>query len=219
MIARRIRERILRLPEPPGDRRGEAGVGAPLRLLVTGDSSAAGVGAAHQDEALLGRIVSELAPVRRVSWRLEARTGSTTARTHAHLARLAPEPFDVVITALGVNDITAGVGRGRWLAMQRQLRDLARTHFGARLIVVSGLPPVHLFPALPRVVRWPLGWQATRFDRALARTVATEPDVRYVNLRFDTDPRLIAEDGFHPGPPAYLEWGRRVAATILTTLD
>src|SRR5689334_20066239 len=57
---RRVRRVTPRLPEPPGPRAGLAGDGPPLRLLILGDSSAAGVGAPSQDEALSGRLVSEL---------------------------------------------------------------------------------------------------------------------------------------------------------------
>ncbi|RMD81354.1 MAG: SGNH/GDSL hydrolase family protein, partial [Candidatus Dadabacteria bacterium] len=47
----RVRLNVPRLPEAPGPRQGRAGKGPLLRLLIVGDSAAAGVGAAHQDEA------------------------------------------------------------------------------------------------------------------------------------------------------------------------
>ncbi|MEM8598518.1 MAG: SGNH/GDSL hydrolase family protein, partial [Bacteroidota bacterium] len=50
---KRVRRVALKLPEPPGDRESTVGNGPPLRLLVVGDSSAAGVGAETQDDALL----------------------------------------------------------------------------------------------------------------------------------------------------------------------
>ncbi|EEX09439.1 hypothetical protein SL1157_1477 [Ruegeria lacuscaerulensis ITI-1157] len=40
-----VRQRALRLPEPSGPREGRQGRGPRLRLLIVGDSSAAGVGA------------------------------------------------------------------------------------------------------------------------------------------------------------------------------
>lgn len=55
---RRVRATALRLPEAAGPRTAE---GSALRLLIVGDSSAAGVGAAHQDEALAGRLAQALA--------------------------------------------------------------------------------------------------------------------------------------------------------------
>jgi hypothetical protein len=51
-----VRKHALVLPEPAGPRSGTLGSGAPLRLLILGDSSAAGVGVAHQSEALSGQL-------------------------------------------------------------------------------------------------------------------------------------------------------------------
>ncbi len=61
---RRVRQRTPLLPEAAGERGGEAGAdldGQPLRLLVVGESTAAGVGVAHQDEGLAHRFATELA--------------------------------------------------------------------------------------------------------------------------------------------------------------
>ena len=48
-----------RLPEAAGPRQGRIGAGR-LRLLILGDSSAAGVGVATQDLALAGRLAAAL---------------------------------------------------------------------------------------------------------------------------------------------------------------
>ena len=61
------RARLPRLPEPEGPRQGVAGAaslaraGKPLRLLIAGDSSAAGVGVAKQRDALAHRLATNLA--------------------------------------------------------------------------------------------------------------------------------------------------------------
>jgi lysophospholipase L1-like esterase len=190
------------------------GAGPELRILVAGDSAAAGVGAPTQEEALTGRLVQRLAPRYTVRWRLEARTGATTAETIRRLQGLTGEVFDVLVTSLGVNDVTRRVGRAEWLDQQRALRDLARRSLGVRYMVISGLPPVHAFPALPQPLRWYLGSEATRFTRTLEADVAPEPAADYLDLRFATDPALMASDRFHPGPDIYAEWAARAAALI-----
>ena len=43
-----VRKVAQRLPEPPGERSGVVGAGPHLRVLITGDSAAAGVGADTQ---------------------------------------------------------------------------------------------------------------------------------------------------------------------------
>ncbi|MEL6705955.1 MAG: SGNH/GDSL hydrolase family protein [Bacteroidota bacterium] len=220
---KRVRRVALKLPEPPGDRAGTVGSGPPLRLLVVGDSSAAGVGAPSQDEALLGQTVAALAGDVAVEFRLIARTGATTAGTLKKLRGTEPAAFDVALSALGVNDVTAGVGLRDWLDQQQALAAVLRTRFGVRHHIVSGLPPVHTFPALPQPLRWYLGTLARRFDAALRLWTDGEPSVTYVAMaEGDAVPPdwaermgdLMASDGFHPGPQIYAHWGAEVARAV-----
>ena len=83
----RLRKIALQLPEASGPRTGSLGNGPPLRFLIIGDSSAAGVGAQTQDEALAGQLVAALGAHHTVHWQLIAATGATTAST---LAKLKP---------------------------------------------------------------------------------------------------------------------------------
>ena len=207
--------RVPTLPEASGPRRGNAGAGSLLRLLIVGDSAAAGVGVARQDEALLGQVVSRLARNYRVEFELQAQTGFTTADILRRLEEMPPQAFDVVLTSLGVNDVLALTSRAGWLARQARLRRLLRDKFAARLLILSGLPPMHSFPALPQPLRWHLGSRATEFNDHLTVAVAEEPDTRLVNLRFEADAGMMASDGFHPGAPIYAEWAERAVRCIL----
>ncbi len=209
-----VRARVPRLPEPAGARQGESGAGPALRLLIVGDSAAAGVGAAYQDEALSGQLVTRLDRRHRVAWKLEATTGDTTAVALERLRALQAAPYDVAVTSLGVNDVTRMVGLREWLRQQDELRRLLREKFAVRRIVVSGLPPMHAFPALPNPLRWHLGARATQFNRELAASVADDDSAVFLDVRFTEDIGLMAADGFHPGPGAYREWASRVAGLI-----
>ncbi len=209
-----VRARVPKLPEPPGDRQGQKGSGSPLSLLIIGDSAAAGVGAAHQDEALLGQLVSKLSPHYAVSWDLQAQTGDTTAGALARLDRMAPRHFDVAVTSLGVNDVTRMVRLGDWLRQQTLLRNVLKTKFTVDRQIISGLPPMHAFPALPQPLRWHIGSRATEFNHALRTSLSTEHDSTFVDVRFTSDPTLMAHDGFHPGPQAYALWSELLADAI-----
>lgn len=212
---RLVRARTLRLPEPPGARQGVTGLGRRLRLLIIGDSSAAGVGAPHQDQALLGQVVSRLEHEYRVEWHLMGKTGATTASTLAGLRNLPPTQYDVAVTALGVNDVTSGVRRAAWLRQQAELRVMLRRKFQVSHIVTSGLPPIHGFPALPQPLRWCLGARASHFNRDLEGDVERDGRAYFVDLRFFRDASGMAPDGYHPGPDIYAAWGGRVADLIL----
>ncbi|HIG75709.1 MAG TPA: SGNH/GDSL hydrolase family protein [Bacteroidetes bacterium] len=219
---RRLFQTIPRLPEPEGDRHGMMGEGPGLRLLVVGDSSGAGVGVDTQTEALLGRTVARLAERFRVTYRLEARHGSTIPRTLRHLRKQDPEPFDVALLGVGLNDVIAGRALGPWLQSYSDLADDLRQRFGVGHLVVSGLPPIGEFPAVPQPLRWVLGRTARRHDRALREWASTQPEATFID--FETVPgdplhgvpmrEVMATDGFHPGPRIYDEWGRRAAEAI-----
>lgn len=202
------------LPEPPGPRQGRAGTGPPLRLLILGDSAAAGVGASTQDEALSGQLVDALASRFDLTWKLIARTGATTDDTLQTLAALEREPFDIVVTSLGVNDVTGGRSPRRWIADQARLVDLLRSEFSASRFLMSALPPMHLFPALPQPLRAYLGAQALRYNAALRTFAEATEGCTWVSLDVTQDKTHMAHDGFHPGPQIYAAWARRLAQRI-----
>jgi lysophospholipase L1-like esterase len=212
---RHVRRTAPELPEPRGPRTGAVGNGPLLRLLVVGDSAAAGVGAATQDEALSGQLAVALAPTFRLHWKLLAFTGATTADMLDRLRREAAASYDVVVTSLGVNDVTGRHSLAAWRRQQEQLVELLATRFGARRILLSGLPPMHRFPALPQPLRWYIGSRAREFDRVLAEVAASRPGCEFLALGHEMmDVSAMASDGFHPGPPIYALWAREAARRI-----
>jgi lysophospholipase L1-like esterase len=203
-----------KLPEAEGERDGMAGHGTPLRLLIIGDSAAAGVGAATQDEALCGRLVSRLATDFQVRWKLLARSGLDSRALLALLEQHAPEPFDVVLLSIGVNDVTSSLALEQWLDHQQRLMALLCDKFSARQIIVSALPPMHLFPALPQPLRWYLGYRARRFNEHLAHLAQRVDQCTMLTIRLAPQAGLMASDGFHPGPRIYSQWADDAAAII-----
>jgi lysophospholipase L1-like esterase len=212
---RHVRRTVRLLPEPEGVREGETGSGPLLRLLIAGDSAAAGVGAPTQDEALSGHLVSGLAGSFRVNWKLFAFTGATTADMIRQLQQAPAAEFDVVVTSLGVNDVTGRRSLDDWRRQQGQLVALLQDKFAARHILLSGLPPMHRFPALPQPLRWYVGSRARDFNRVLADVAASRPGCEFLALGHEMmDISAMASDGFHPGPPIYALWAREAAKRI-----
>ena len=213
-----MRRTVPVLPEPTGARRGTSGGGPRVRLLILGDSSAAGVGAVTQAEALCGQLVTLLEKDRHVTWRLIARSGYTTSGLLAHLQEHPPEgEWDVAVISLGVNDAIARRSPTRFAADQRELIARLREKSGVRQFILTGLPPVHRFPALPEPLRWYLGSAATQLDRTLASIAASEIGCEYLSLGVTAEQDVaaaMASDGFHPGPPAYALWAVVVADRI-----
>ncbi|MBM1815368.1 SGNH/GDSL hydrolase family protein [Pseudosulfitobacter pseudonitzschiae] len=209
-----VRARVPRLAEADGPRKGRLGSGAPLRVLILGDSSAAGVGVAMQDEALSGQLAARLGSTREVMWELHARSGATTAQVLAEVQEAALGRFDVAVVGLGVNDCKNGVPLARWVAQSCTLYDLLRTKCGVRLICASALPPMGDLPALPRPLSTVMAARAAVFDAALVDMTKQMPDLRRVRPDIAINAQVMAADGFHPGPLVYAAWAEAVAAEV-----
>ncbi len=217
---RQVRATALRLPEAAGPR---AQPGGALRVLLVGDSSAAGVGAAHQQEALAGRLSEALA--RRtgqpVGWQLVATSGHRTEQALAALQSAELAPADLLVTALGVNDVVDQVPASHALAALRDIHRIAAERAGVRLSIHCAAPPMQHFPVLPQPLRWFFGQQAARFNAALQAHVAGEPGRQVLHLpaAMQRDAAsLMAADGFHPGPRGYALWAEALADQAMTGL-
>lgn len=207
----RVRAAALRLPEAAGERqRGGTG----LRLLIVGDSSGAGVGAGHQGEALAGQLEAALRQrFGAVGWQLVATTGHCTEQALAQLRACELAPADVLITALGVNDVVEQTPPRQVVASLRALVAEARNRAGVRQVLISAAPPMDRFPLLPQPLRWYLGQHAARLNEALAQAFGPQL-VRLPDAVLASAGALMAEDGFHPNPAGYRLWAEALAAGI-----
>ncbi len=204
-----------KLHEPKGPRRGVEGQGERLSLLILGDSSAAGVGADQQEKALSGQLVTRLKRQFEVHWQLMAWTGAKARDLVGALPRIDPK-IDLVVLVVGVNDVTGRTPIEQWLAEHDQLLE----HFGGQescQILISTLPPMGLFPALPRLLRSYMGKRAQLFDQERARWAQQQNSVTLVPMVFEGSiEEVVALDGFHPGPKAYSFWADHLAEAIFS---
>jgi lysophospholipase L1-like esterase len=214
------RVRMPRLPEAQGPRSGQAGAGPALRLLVAGDSSAAGVGVLTQRDALAPRLAHVLAAQRelQVHWQLLACSGLTTAGTLGLLQAQTRLQADVAVIVTGVNDVVDQVPSHRAVAAREALANWLRNAAGVQHVVFAPLPPVHAFHGLPQPLRWVAGSDARRHNTALRRWTATRRDVSCVDLQLPLDRSGMASDGFHPGASTY-RWCADAIAVHLAAQD
>ncbi|MBC7482975.1 MAG: SGNH/GDSL hydrolase family protein [Rhizobacter sp.] len=211
------------LPEAAGPREGRLGPArgrAAVRVLIAGDSSAAGVGVAHQDQSVAGYLSRALhqRSGRTVRWTLRARSGLTTLQVHEMLRDQRPPVADVAVLITGVNDVIDQVPSQRAVQHREALADWLLGEGLATHVLFAPLPPVHRFPMLPQPLRRVMGDDARRHDDAMARWAATRGDVSHTPIPLDLVPDTMASDGFHPGEPVYRTCGEALAAFIATEL-
>ena len=181
----------------------------------------AGVGVKHQTAALAFQVASILAGNlnRSVRWQLVARSSVNTSQAFELIKGQQLLPADVLVTALGVNDVTSRSTPSQFITAYEALVCGLRQRAGAQLAVISGLPPLHITPAAPQPLRWYLGRCARLLDQHLCRWIQSQRNISYVSLQWASDPKEIAADGFHPGESLYRKWAALIAEEIAQTLS
>lgn len=216
----KVRKNTPRLPEASGERDGVIGSGKPLSLLILGDSAAAGVGVETQQDALSGAIITELGNEFTLTWKLQAQTGNTTQQVIQAAKQISDQQYDIVITSIGVNDVTKFTSARSWLKQQKQLFIDIQNRFNPKLIIVSGVPPMQHFPALPNPLAWLFGKYAAQMNQVLQQWLMPQDKFKFIQYDIKEFQALnlpMASDGFHPSKEIYAIWGQKVAFLVRET--
>ena len=196
----------------------------PLRLVVLGDSTAAGIGVddpADAYPALLARRLAAAAD-RRVELTAlgiaGARVADVATEQAPAAARLDP---DLVFVGIGANDVThltslSDVRSGIAAAID------ALSEAGATVVVAG--PPDMRVPVWHQPLRQ-LSYLRGRQVEGAVEDAARERGVPVVELAQETGPFFAAdpeahfsEDGFHPGPLGYERWADAIFPVIIDAL-
>lgn len=208
---RRLRQTIPVLPEATGPRAGVLGTGPALRLALIGDSTIAGVGLERMDESVSVQLAHRLAADRTVHWAAAARSGATAAVLAMDLVPLLPaDSADVIIVSVGVNDVLRGSSHRVFRTHVATLVEAVRDRVGPAPVILSGMPPLGVFPLLPRAARTVAGIRGRTLDDALACVAVDLDGVVHLPLSFETVEAQFADDGFHPGPLAHQGWAEQL---------
>ncbi|HWC13919.1 MAG TPA: SGNH/GDSL hydrolase family protein [Actinomycetota bacterium] len=197
--------------------------GRPLRFVVLGDSTAAGLGAGSPEDAYATVLAERLG---RDEWRVELLAFGVSGarvrdvREEQVALAVAAEP-DLVFVGIGANDTThltslADVERDMDVALERLVATGAT-------IVVAG-PPDMRAAAWLEPLRTLAGWRGRRVAAVIAG-VAERHDVPVVPLAEKTGPYFAshpedayATDDFHPGPGGYRAWADAIYPVLTQAL-
>jgi lysophospholipase L1-like esterase len=216
---RRVRRTAQRLPEATGAEGAIGSGGDVLRLVVAGDSVAAGVGVPDHIHSMAGRLAVRLheRTGRPVNWRVLARSG---AEAH-EVAALLGDPgraevlarADFVVVSVGVNDVKNLRSDGTWRSGLGATLDAVVSAAPTARVFVLGLPPVDALPALPRPLADLLGARGRRMDRIgaeVAEGFETVTRLEFTRPQLAAVGRPFATDGFHPGAELHEEFAREI---------
>ena len=203
---------------------GRFGSGArQIAVLVTGESTAVGVGWDTPEQAVSMQFASQLASLGAapVTWQVNGRNGARATDIVKLLATQYPKPPDpnrIAVVLLGANDVTALHSLRHWYEQLVAVRTRLRQR-GYGSIFLAPVPPMWGFTLLPRPLRTVLGARARQLEAERIRVADVYPDVTALVTDFPLDTELLAEDGYHPGPAACAMWGNDLAVQVLASLQ
>lgn len=211
---KRVRKLALRLPEAAGDRYGivqpiqSNNLKPAVKLLLCGDSAAAGAGITQQDQALAGHLTRALAVARPVNWQLVAQNGICCQGLVQILQGVPAQSFDQIYVSIGVNNVTAMTSQRKYRGQCRELLTLLSTRFQSPRIIISAIPPMQYFTALPWPLNYWLGLKAQLLNNTLANELVNWPNAVLIDAKIPLAADLLAEDGFHPSAKGAAVWAQ-----------
>jgi lysophospholipase L1-like esterase len=211
-----VRRKTPRLPEALGPRHGQAGIGPCIKILVLGDSGAAGVGVEQLTDGLSGQLVALLSEEFCIEWTVIATNGLDSPGMIRLLEVEPATSFDVVILSIGANDATALCLPKHWSILQDRVADLIESRFSPKVLIHSAVPPMHSCKALPQPLRWFMGRWAREMNLCLEVSILKNRSLRghglclrSIHCHPETTTRWgMSADGIHPSEKGYAAWAR-----------
>ncbi|MDQ3537345.1 MAG: SGNH/GDSL hydrolase family protein [Actinomycetota bacterium] len=200
--------------------------GPAVRLVVLGDSTAAGVGSPTLAESLPVQVAQRLAddlgrPVDVTGF------GVSGARTvdvrDEQIPLLVDRRVDAVLIAIGSNDVTHATSPSAMAEQTRSMLRAARRNAGQAALVLGGIPLFGSADALAQPLRLLVDTYA-RVLRRVQRDAAAAEGARFVNIAVEASPRFagvpeaMSSDGFHPAPVGYGFWADALAPALAAEL-
>ena len=198
----------------------------PLRMVMLGDSTVAGLGSPTAKESLAlltaQRVADQLG--RSVDVRGLGVSGARTVDVRdEQLPQLVRGDTDVVVIVIGSNDVTHLTPPWRFDDLTRSM--LASARESGVPVVLGGIPLFGGATALAQPLRWVVDRNAALLRGVQRRAAAHVEGVTFVNIateaspRFDGVPEAMSPDGFHPAPTGYGFWADALAPAVAGAVD
>lgn len=198
------------------------GEGEQLRVLIVGESSVAGVGAETHAEALTGQFAAGLhrRTGRTIMWEAVARSGATLKIANQEIVpQVEGKQADIVVIAIGANDIIRLEREHRWLPQLEQFIDAIREEVGDVPIIFSAPPRYSRVTAFPEPLRSTFYLFGQMLYHAADRWSADDDNFHVMLPDFDIDDSLLACDQFHLNPRGYRLWAEWLSAEIVPLIS
>ena len=212
-----VRKTAPRLPPPGGRPMGQAGNGkAEIRLLIIGDSSAAGVGADRMEDTLGPQLATILNHVtgKSVTWRNAGANSAIAAQVRDHvIPNIEERDFTHVIVTIGTNDAKNFVTRSAFKKGFGGLLYAVHARWPEAKVYWSPVVAMPDVPALPASLGFILGLRA-QIINSMGAQLCRERNATALEPLPVGGPEGFAIDGFHANALGYEHWAQHIARFI-----
>ena len=212
------RRKIGRLPDAQGETAGRFGGGEnAVKLLVIGESTAAGVGARTHEAALAGQFARFLSRKigKTVNWNVIGRSGITVRETINELVPKIPdENFDYIVVALCGNEVLKLRSPRNFRHDMLEFLGILREKNPEAVVFITNAPAIRLSPVLPQPIKFILGHLSALHDKNIREFTAPMPNILYFPQPTEVVEDFFA-DGIHPSEKGYTLWSERMVETLL----
>ena len=208
-----VRRKVGRLPDAKGETFGKTGMEKDsVKLLIIGESTAAGVGARTHETGLAGNFARFLSAKlgKSVEWQVIGRSGITVKETiHELVPKIPDEKFDYILLALCGNEVLKlRSPRTFRRDMKKLIEILENKHEGATFFITNA-PAVRLSPILPFPIKPILGQLSAMHDANAQEFTAKMERVFYFHQPTEVPADFFA-DGLHPSEKGYEVWSKNM---------
>jgi lysophospholipase L1-like esterase len=183
----------------------------PVRLLVLGDSTAAGVGVDTQLDGLPGNLARDLAAHtgRGIEWKAIGRNGATSGELLVEfMDEATSSEYDIVFLSIGANDALTIRSRAAFGRDIRKVLARLRAASPDALILMSSLPAFSRFVLLPEPLRSNLYLHSRSLEAVARSAVEAMSGAHMAPPPPPYTEGFFASDLFHPSAIGYRDWAR-----------
>lgn len=213
-----VRRKIGRLPDAAGETIGKfSATDDSVKLLIIGESTAAGVGARTHETALAGQFARFLSRKigKSVEWRVIGKSGITVKETISELVPKIPdEQFDYILVALCGNEVLKLHSPRVFRRDMKRFLGIVREKNPDAVVFITNAPAIRLSPVLPQPIKFILGHLSAMHDKNIRQFTAPMEKILYFPQPTEVIEDFFA-DGIHPSEKGYTLWSERMIETLL----